>query len=255
MDSLLVRLLGWPATLIHGDTLVLDRWLWLKRQLPKAGPGMNRLLDVGCGSGAFTIGLARHGYRALGLSWDERNQKIAEERARLCKTAHAAFEVQDVRQLDRRSDFRGQFDVIICCENIEHILDDLKLMKDMAACLRPGGLLFLTTPSSDYRPITRSDLGPFSTIEDGGHVRKGYCANDLRDLCAQSNFEVQRIGYVSGFSSQKLTALMRVAARVHPVLGWLIVLPLRIFPPLFDPLASALAHWPGFSITLVAVKT
>ena len=29
----LVRALGFPATLIHGDTLVWDRWRWLKPRL------------------------------------------------------------------------------------------------------------------------------------------------------------------------------------------------------------------------------
>ncbi len=31
--NVLVKLIGFPATLIHGDTMVLDRWLWLKGRL------------------------------------------------------------------------------------------------------------------------------------------------------------------------------------------------------------------------------
>ena len=81
MRSLLVEILGFPATLIHGDTLVLDRWLWLRQHLPAVACGSKRLLDVGCGSGAFTIGAALRGYRALGLSWDQRNMGAARHRA------------------------------------------------------------------------------------------------------------------------------------------------------------------------------
>src|SRR5215831_5582861 len=88
--SLLVRLFGFPATLVHGDTLVLDRWRWLKRRLPVTANG-ERLLDVGCGTGAFTIGAARRGYHALGLSWDERNQTTARQRADLCRCPSAEF--------------------------------------------------------------------------------------------------------------------------------------------------------------------
>lgn len=33
--SLLVRIIGFPITLLHGDTLVLDRWLWLTHDYPR----------------------------------------------------------------------------------------------------------------------------------------------------------------------------------------------------------------------------
>src|SRR5947207_14329975 len=89
--SLLVSTIGFPATLIHGDTLVLDRWQWLRQRL---GPGEGkRLLDIGCGTGAFTIGAARMGYRALGLSSDERNQRIARHRSGCCPSNPAEFRV------------------------------------------------------------------------------------------------------------------------------------------------------------------
>jgi len=32
--SILVKIFGHPATLIHGDLCVVDRWLWLKDRLP-----------------------------------------------------------------------------------------------------------------------------------------------------------------------------------------------------------------------------
>jgi 2-polyprenyl-3-methyl-5-hydroxy-6-metoxy-1,4-benzoquinol methylase len=68
---------GFPATLIHGDTLVLDRWLWISsRHVTSVRTGSKRLLDVGCGSGTFTNWFELLGYKALGLSWDERNKAL-----------------------------------------------------------------------------------------------------------------------------------------------------------------------------------
>ncbi|NEO43485.1 MAG: hypothetical protein F6K55_04865 [Moorea sp. SIO4A3] len=112
--SLLVKIIGFPATLIHGDTLVLDRWLYLKERLPQTANG-EKLIDIGCGTGGFTIGAALRGYEALGLSWDKRNQAVAAERAQLCKATLASFDVLDVRHLDTRHDLIGKFDVAICC--------------------------------------------------------------------------------------------------------------------------------------------
>jgi hypothetical protein len=252
VKSFLVRLFGFPATLIHGDTLVLDRWLWLRKHLPTVPDGSKNLLDIGCGSGAFTIGAALRGFHSLGLSWNERNQRVAAQRAALCGAAGAAFEIWDVRMLDERTDLRCSFDFVICFENIEHILNDRKLMIDMASCLRPGGVLLLTTPNYDYVPISHYDNGPFSTTEDGGHVRRGYRAENLRRLCGEANLEVLETGSCSGFASQKITWLLRVSTQFLGLIGWAIVLPLRPIPLLIDPLLSRLTKWPNFTVTLVA---
>jgi SAM-dependent methyltransferase len=253
LSSLLVKLIGFPATLIHGDTLVLDRWLWLKRCLSRS-ENAEKLLDVGCGSGAFTIGAALRGYDALGLSWDERNQQVAAERAQICHARNARFEVWDARRLDERSDLEGQFDVAVCCEVIEHILDDRKLMRDISRCLKPDGRLFLTTPNSHYRPITREDNGPFVPIESGGHVRKGYTREQLNQLCEQNGLRVEHDSACSGFLSQKITSLLRGLSRIHPWIGWGMTLPLRVFPPVFDRAFTSWLAWPQFSLCLEARK-
>ena len=73
--SPLVKIVGFPATLIQGDTLELDRWLWLKKRLPKTNNN-ERVLDVGCNRGTHAIGVALRGYQVLGLDWSERSQRI-----------------------------------------------------------------------------------------------------------------------------------------------------------------------------------
>lgn len=250
--SLLVSTIGFPATLIHGDTLVLDRWQWLRQRL---GPGEGkRLLDVGCGTGAFTIGAARMGYRALGLSWDERNQRIARHRAALCRANTAEFEVCDVRRLDTRADLFSCFDVAICLETIEHILDDRKVVKDITRTLRPGGRLLLTTPNVDYRAITDFDNGPFSSYEDGGHVRRGYNADQLARIAEDAGLAVDSISWCSGYLSQKITGLLRALSGTNHYLAWGLTLPLRGIPPLLDGFVTRLLSWPHYSICLEATK-
>jgi SAM-dependent methyltransferase len=225
----------------------------LKRRLPLTGNG-EKLLDVGCGSGAFTIGAARRGYQALGLDWDEKNLQKARQRAQLCGAGNASFEVCDVRQLDQRTECFGRFDVAICAENIEHILDDFKLMRAMARCLKPGGRLLLTTPNFYGKGITPTDDGPFSLTEDGWHVRRGYTREMLYELCAAAGLVCEEISYCSGFFSQKATFMLRIIGLYQKALAWGLILPFRPLIPLCDPLLTACLNWPRASICLEAYK-
>ncbi len=248
----LVKILGFPATLIHGDTLVWDRWRWLKKRLPKQ-KGL-KLIDVGCGSGAFTIGSAKRGYQSLGLSWDKRNQDIAAERAALCQVKDIQFDIQDVRKLDERKDYAQQFDVAICLEVIEHILNDQKVIIDIGKTLKKGGKLLLTAPFFGYKAIVPSDNGPFLTQETGWHVRRGYWEKDLRPMLENAGFEVEEVSYCSGYLSQKITGIMWRNQHKAKILTWLVILPLRILPPLFDGIISKLTKWPDYSIGIIARK-
>lgn len=245
-------LVGGTALLLHGDTFILDRWLWIKKHLPRTNEGW-RLLDVGCGSGALTINSSILGYSSIGISWDERNQKTATARSHKLKASNCKFDIYDVRELDSYPE--SCFHVIINCENIEHILDDFKLMRDMFSKLNPGGFLLLTTPSYFYKSMSASENGPFSHTEDGWHVRRGYTTEMLRELCEYSGFRIEKISYCSGFFSQKVTWLMSVLTRLLGFpLSWLVTFPLRLLPLLFDSLIRTISPYPDYCICLLAYK-
>ena len=59
----------------------MDRWLWICRWLPRTREKLT-LLDVGCGSGAFTINASARGYDCTGLSWDESSMNKANKRSK-----------------------------------------------------------------------------------------------------------------------------------------------------------------------------
>lgn len=156
----------------------------------------------------------------------------AKERAKICRAATACFETFDIRFLDRRRDLHNCFDTAICLEVVEHILDDRKFVQDVAACLKPGGRLLLTTPNFNYRPITRGDNG--SWPQDEGHVRKGYSEDNLAELFHQAGLVWDVVSYCTGFLSQKITWLYRTLGRIHPLFAWAAILPLRVIPPVLD---------------------
>jgi hypothetical protein len=92
-------------------------------------------------------------------------------------------------------------------------------------------------------------MGPFSRVEDGGHVRRGYTTGMLHELCKDAGLIVEEIATCSGFVSQQITKLHRIFGRF----GWLTILPIRFFGWLLDPLISRLGV-KGYSICMIAYK-
>ena len=247
VDDVLVRLLGWQATVLHGDPLVPVRWSWLRRYLQ---PGPLRTLDAGCGSGGFTMYAVRIGNEAVGISYNRREIEAATRRARLLGLFGARFVEGDLRVLPAMSDMLGTFDQIICCETIEHILDDGKLLTELARFLRPGGRLLLTTPFKHARPLAGDKV---SCVEDGGHVRPGYTHDEMRALLSVRRLNVVRSDYFGGVITYVLTGATRRLSTVHARGAWLVLFPFRAFQILDAPL-TRLLRAPFMSIGIVAIK-
>ncbi|MBI3318509.1 MAG: class I SAM-dependent methyltransferase [Candidatus Omnitrophica bacterium] len=247
LDHLFVKLIGWKATVLHGDPCVYDRWRWLKKRLR---PGPLRTLDVGCGSGAFTLYTAKRGNEAVGISFDERNNRAAAERAEILRIQGVRFLNADLGKLNELSKRLGSFDQILCLETIEHIRDDRKLLRDMSALLKPGGRLLLTTPFEGYRRLIGDRL---SSEEDGGHVRWGYGLKLMRDLFEEAGLEMAEQAFISGFVSQQLTNLMRILSWLNPRAAWILTFPLRILWVLDRPVSWLLCY-PYLCIGVVGEK-
>jgi 2-polyprenyl-3-methyl-5-hydroxy-6-metoxy-1,4-benzoquinol methylase len=249
LGNLLVKLLGWKVAVIFGDSLMFDRWKYLQ---PRLRPGPGRTLDAGCGSGAFALYAATLGNEAIGISFDENDMIKARTRAHLSGMDRVKFITGDLRFLDSFSEELGSFDQIICFETIEHILDDDKLIKDLSHLLTQKGKIYLTTPYKFYHDLPGDKV---SAVEDGGHVRKGYTHQEMKDLFNKYGLKVIEEEYISGFISQKIK---HVSLLMQPYLNhnliWIITYPLRAF--LFiDRALTNMIKYPYLSIGVVAVKT
>ena len=237
--------------LIHGDTMVLDRWLWLKGRLPFT-LNKEKLIDLGCGSGAFSINAALRGYTVFGLSYDAENNLKATQRVKDYGASNCIFYTSNLNELDSFSSVKNwsnTFDICINFENIEHILDDKKLIKNIFNILKPGGRLLITSPS-----YICSDPGPFSEVEDGGHVRRGYSSVEMRELFELTGFRLECQDSCSGFFSQKITRIFGRLSVINSHFAWMVVLPFRFLPLVFDPPIKFLFGYKDYSICFEAIK-
>lgn len=148
-------------------------------------PGQ-RVLDVGCGAGEFSVELARAG--AVPVAVD-----VAEEALRRARAAWPAKE-GGAEGLDARRWAPGEplplddaeVDVVWAGEVIEHVLDVQGFVSELRRVLRPRGTLALTTPN----------LG-----------RMGVAALALRARALDARFD-PRSDHVRFFTPRTLAALL-----------------------------------------------
>ncbi|MDA1008015.1 MAG: class I SAM-dependent methyltransferase [Planctomycetota bacterium] len=98
------------------------------------------ILDAGCGNGAFCAHLATGTYKVTGV--DLSDSGIALAKARNSKALFFQKSLYDSFR-DVKSD---GFDAIVTLEVIEHLYDAKAFAANIAASLRPGGTLVLSTP-------------------------------------------------------------------------------------------------------------
>lgn len=99
------------------------------------------VIDVGCGTGANVAALAQS-YRCLGM--DESAQAIDHARSRF-PTVEYVCESDVKARADR---FAGA-SVVLLMDVLEHVQDDLALLSEVLALLRPGAHVLITVPADD----------------------------------------------------------------------------------------------------------
>jgi 2-polyprenyl-3-methyl-5-hydroxy-6-metoxy-1,4-benzoquinol methylase len=150
-----------------------------------------RLLDVGCGAGAFAAGLrqARAGttLEIWGLEMDPAAAARAAEVLDRVLVGDAAGLAGDLPA--------GHFDCLVMNDVLEHVLDPDDLLRRLRPALRPGGTLVASIPNVRHFPnvVDLAVHGRWDYTDEGildrTHVRF-FTRSSMARLLAGAGFEV-----------------------------------------------------------------
>ncbi|CAA9891247.1 bifunctional 3-demethylubiquinone-9 3-methyltransferase and 2-octaprenyl-6-hydroxy phenol methylase [Candidatus Methylobacter favarea] len=101
-----------------------------------------RIVDVGCGGGILTEGLAKLGAEVLGIDMSEDLIDIAYLHG-LESGVNAHYEKISAEALAERQP--GSFDHVACMEMLEHVPNPGSIIAACAKLVKPGGMVFFST--------------------------------------------------------------------------------------------------------------
>jgi 2-polyprenyl-6-hydroxyphenyl methylase/3-demethylubiquinone-9 3-methyltransferase len=100
------------------------------------------VLDVGCGGGILSESMARAGARVLGIDLSQAVLDVADLHA---LEANLQVEYRAVAAEELAAERPGAFDLVTCMEMLEHVPDPAASVAALAALVKPGGDIVVST--------------------------------------------------------------------------------------------------------------
>jgi 2-polyprenyl-6-hydroxyphenyl methylase/3-demethylubiquinone-9 3-methyltransferase len=116
-------------------------------------PGSLRVLDAGCGGGILSEEFSRLGCAVFGVDISQQSITVAKQHAlqEKLKIEYLVAQAQGLPYED------GGFDIVVCCDVLEHVSNVDDVIAEAARVLKPGGLYMFDT-------INRTARSFFETI-------------------------------------------------------------------------------------------
>ncbi len=153
----------------------------------KAFVAGNRVLDIGCGEGYGSDFLAGCAEEVLAIDYDASVIDYAKDK--YCKD-NLSFIVMDIKDL---RELTGKFNVICSFQNIEHIKDTDRLLRDISGLLGDKGVFVCST--CNMKDASPGKSTPFNKF----HVRE-YFIHEFESMFKQYFGSVELCGLKRGLA-------------------------------------------------------
>lgn len=112
---------------------------WIESTLPLAG---KKIIDVGCGGGLLSEGMAARGAQVTGIDLSEKPLGVA--RLHLFESG-LKVDYQLISAEAMAEAHPGEFDAVTCLEMLEHVPDPASIVTACSRLVKPGGHVFFST--------------------------------------------------------------------------------------------------------------
>ena len=157
-----------------------------------AGLQGQRVLDVGCGGGILSDGMARMGADVLGIDLAAKALRVAQLHALEAGTPHLRYQEIAVETLAREQP--ESFDVVTCMEMLEHVPDPASVVQACAALAKPGGAVFFSTIHRNPKAFLFAIVGAeyvLSLLPKGTHEYARFIRpSELARWCREAGLEL-----------------------------------------------------------------
>ncbi len=244
----------------HLLNLLLLRSWHIRRELRKlrnALPEAPSILDAGSGFGQYDYTMSMQFPKAQITAVDVKQEQIDDCNAffeRIGRSDRVKFEYADLTTFRQPE----AYDLALSVDVMEHIEEDVTVFKNLAASLKNGGVLLISTPSDQGGSDVHDDHDD-SFIEE--HVRDGYAIDDIEAKLKTAGFSeiYSRYSYgTPGKISWRIS--MKWPIRIANA-GKVLILLLPFYYLVFYPIAFVLniidvntRHKTGTGLIVKAIK-
>lgn len=157
---------------------------YIDERAPLAG---KKVLDVGCGGGLLSEGMALRGAHVTGIDMGEAPLSVAKLHG-LESGVKVDYRQTTIEALAADPEQAGSYDVVTCLEMLEHVPDPASVVQACAAMLKPDGVIFVSTINRNPKSFLFAIVGaeyvlkllPKGTHEWRRFIRPSEMADHLR---------------------------------------------------------------------------
>jgi len=184
---------------------------YIEERCPLAG---KRAVDVGCGGGLLSEGMAQRGAHVTGIDMGEAPLAVAKLHG-MESGISVDYQQITVEELARDPEHAGQYDLVTCLEMLEHVPDPASVVKACAALLKPGGHLFVSTINRNPKSFLFAIIGAeyvLRLLPRGTHEwQKFIRPSEMSDHLRHAGLEVSDL---TGMTYNPITKVYRLGRDV-----------------------------------------